>query len=88
MPDFIQHSKESWSNQNSTAYPGDAEMQIGCLQRIANSLEKMEKPFQQLVSERDYFSRKSDRLSNENDRLRRQVAAYQGIIKRMKKQRS
>lgn len=39
---FMDHSRSQWSRTSDPAgYPGDEEIKIGCLQRIALALEKM-----------------------------------------------
>lgn len=42
MPNYMQHSRGEWGNaREPKAYPGDEKMRIGCLQRIASTLEDM-----------------------------------------------
>lgn len=86
---YKQESRSNWG----TSIPKDQSIDreqilLGAVLRIADSMEKMEQPFQQLINDREHFKNATNRLAGENKKLRKQVAAYQGIIKRMKKQRS
>ena len=39
---YQEHSRQDWSNtDDASAYPGNPEMQIGCLQRIATAIERL-----------------------------------------------
>lgn len=89
-------ARKYWKEQSKlewyTVLPDDQALhneglQIGCLQRIADATEKMAQPFQQLINDREHFKNATNRLAGENKKLRKQVAAYQGIIKRTKKQK-
>lgn len=40
-----------------TPFPHSSRVQLGCLQRIAESLEKMEDPFASLLKEQEYLNR-------------------------------
>lgn len=80
-------SKTSWYTSGDP-YPGDENIKLGCLQRIACSLEKMEEPYTRLLEDIEYL-RTSGRVKNERiAKLEKTVAAYKGIVRRMKKARS
>jgi hypothetical protein len=86
MPNFKEHSKTKWSKPNHSEYPGDAEVQIGCLQRIADSLENMEQPYLKLISERERYERWYNEEKVKRRKLEKSNAALIGVINRMKKQ--
>lgn len=56
----------------------------GCLQRIADSLEKIERPYEKLIADYEYIKKRNQRLIDENERLTRQVRAYKGWLTRLK----
>jgi exonuclease VII small subunit len=84
---FIEASKVEWHPEGnpSDGYPGHERIQLGCLQRIANSLEKMEQPFTKLLSDVEYLKRCHKELSASNQRMAKRIAAYRGVINKMKK---
>lgn len=61
------------------------ELQIGCMQRIADASELMSKNYLQMQSDMDWFRRKLQQERDDNKRMARRIAAYQGIIKKLKK---
>lgn len=67
--------------------PTPDELSAGSLQRIADSLEKMEQPYLQLLRDVVFYKKRVESYSRQNDTLRKRVAAYQGVIKRMKKEK-
>lgn len=80
------HSRSEWVPPTQDhEYPGDTNVQLGCLQRIADSLEKMEQPFAKLIEERDRYERwyRSELTAKEN--LYRRISALQGVITKLKK---
>lgn len=82
MSDFKEESKKDWHSKAETS---DTHLQIGCLQRIAESLEKMEQPFTQLINDRTWYENSWKRAVYDNKCLKRRVAALQGVITKMKK---
>lgn len=64
--------------------PSFQEIQTGCAQRIATSLENMEKPYLGLLADVDYLNRRHRELQADNKRMARRIAALQGVITRMK----
>jgi len=85
MPNFKEHSKTKWSAQDPDTYPGDTEMKIGCLQRIADATELMATNFIQLQNDRDWYKRMYHEKRDEKDKLKRRISALQGVITKMKK---
>jgi hypothetical protein len=63
-------------------------VEVGCLQRIADATEAMAKPFVNLVSERERYERYYKSEREDNKRLARRIAALQGVITKMKKSKS
>ena len=84
MPNFKEHSKTLWSLKNLNIYPGDPEIMIGCMQRMADSLERMENPYLQMLNDTVFYKRRYQEVCEDNKRIARRVAALQGVITRMK----
>ncbi|WP_439473812.1 hypothetical protein [Algoriphagus formosus] len=84
MDDLRKLSKKAYSrkNENTASYE---EIQTGCLQRIANSLEKIEQPYQKLISDYEYLKVVNARLRDSNEKLLNQLRAYKGHITRLKR---
>lgn len=57
----------------------------GCLQRIADSLEKIEAPFQKLISDNEYLRNTNEQLSADKADLSRKIIALKGVITKLKK---
>ena len=81
---FREESKLDWY-QESEEKLSTERLQLGCLMRIANSIENMEKPYLKLLSDLDYCHRRIRELCDENDHLLRSNAAYRGIVNKRKK---
>jgi len=84
MSDLRKLSKETYSRKSENTASYD-EIKTGCLQRIADSLEKIEKPYQNLISDYEYLKEVNARLRDSNDKLMNQVKAYKGHITRLKR---
>lgn len=61
------------------------DINTGCLQRIADAVEKMAESHDKLISSRDYFKRRCEELRIEADALRRSRVAYKAVVTRMKR---
>jgi hypothetical protein len=91
MPQMInirEASKVSWESppQNgSEVYPGDTNIQLGCLMRIADATEKMAGNYIQMENELKLSKERIDKNTNYIKKLERRVASYQGVITKMKK---
>jgi chromosome segregation ATPase len=83
---------KNYSRSNFTTDQGTTEMaQLGAVLRIADSLEKIEKPFVELLEkvknqeERMEFLRMTNRkLNDENDKLTHRIRGYKGEITKLK----
>ena len=80
-------------SRNSFLVPGFdmgqlSPVKTGALQRIADSLEKMEQPFVILLSEREKYERwwKEERQASE--RMAKTISSLRGVITRMKKKQN
>lgn len=76
---FKEESRKNWFSQDPII---NDDIKVGCLQRIADATEKMAQGYIQLENSRDYHKRRAENLEEENDRLRRRVAAYKGLLKK------
>lgn len=75
-------SRKEYGIWGSTA--NTDELQAGCLQRIADSLERMEQPFRNLLEHNEYLK---SRLREEQAAVRhlhRRIACLRGVITKMK----
>ena len=61
------------------------ELQIGCLQRIADAVEKLATSYDNMRNDRDYYKRIAEDRSARIDKLKRSNAALRGVIKRKKR---
>ena len=62
----------------------DSGIQLGALLRIADSLEKMQRPFTDLLSERKRYEEYYRSGQKRERKLERQIAGLRGAITRMK----
>lgn len=82
-------SKKDWVvgiDDNVTTYPGDHNIQLGCLMRIADATEAMAKNYVRLQEDADLYKKW---WQNEKERRRaeeRKVIALKGVITKLKKQ--
>lgn len=60
------------------------EIQNGCLQRIAESLERMEQPFKDLLEHHEYLKRRLREEQETERHLNRRIACLRGVITKMK----
>lgn len=79
--------EESRANWYTTKEMSSDDLKVGALLRMADSLEKMEKPFAQLLSEREQYQRWYNEEKAKRRKMEKQLAAYKGIINRLKKQK-
>lgn len=87
MP-FFAYKEESRKNWGVTQLSEDKlsidQINTGALLRIADSLERMEKPFADLIDENQRLRASRNNLLSTIDKLQRSVNAYKGIIKKRK----
>lgn len=81
--DFKDGSKKNWIGH--TKKLTENEIKVGCLQRIADSLEKMELPYLRLLDDVAHLKEKHRERNAAIDHLNRRIASLQGVITRMKK---
>lgn len=80
MTTLIERSKSNFEVKQFTF----EEVQTGCLQRIADATEKMAQNYDSLIRDRDWYKKRFNELIEDNKRMAKRIAAYQGVIKRMK----
>lgn len=74
-------SKSEWTTENNML----TSINAGSLQRIADSLEKMEKPYRHLLEEVERGRKDREYYKKDNQRLAHSNAALRGIIRKLKK---
>ena len=62
------------------------QIQLGALLRIADSLEKIEKPYADLINNAEFYKNCSQNARNRENKLKKKVAGLRGYITRIKKQ--
>lgn len=85
MSSFREESRKEWS-RNSGATVED--LNLGCLQRIADATELMAREYARLVSDRDRFERWYKESKACSARLARSNAALRGQITKLKRKGS
>lgn len=60
-------------------------VQAGAMQRIADAVEKMGENYTYLQQSRDWYKSRCEAKVRENEKLRRQVNAYKGMLKKKPK---
>lgn len=85
MSDLKSISKNSFNSPEGNTLES---IQTGCLQRIADSLERMEKPYQKLIDDYNHIKTVNDRLRDANQRLLNQIRTQKGWITRLKRKES
>lgn len=68
--------------------PDRDQIKLGALLRIADSLEKIEKPFKQLLADVEFYRNSTRALQARNETLSKRCAAYRGIITKLKKEKA
>lgn len=79
--DYREESKSVWGRK--TEYPLEItleEVKTGCFLRIADSLEKMERPYVELLETIEKYKE----LEIENKSLRREISGLKGVITKLK----
>ncbi len=81
-----QASKVDWATADQKGeYPGDTNIQLGCLMRIADATEKMAKKYTDMEANLEWYKKKYAEHRQELDRMAKRIAGYQGYINRLKK---
>ena len=83
---YKEKSKSSWG-RNVPDGEGLTleEIQIGCLQRIADATEGMSQNYLKLQQEYDYLKGRKEYWQQEVEAARRQVASMKGVVTKLKK---
>lgn len=88
MKKFKSYKEESRTNWGMTVeesvQPNLDQINTGAMLRIADATEAMAKNFIQLQNELKWAKERNERLDVRAEKLRRQVSAYKGIIKKLK----
>jgi hypothetical protein len=80
-------SRRNWhAEANENGYPGDENIKIGCLQRIADSAETMAKSYDHMREDRDWWREKAQRCRAREEACKRSNAALRGRITKLEKQ--
>jgi hypothetical protein len=87
MP-FKRYKEESRRNWGETVSEGEElcrdQIKLGAILRIADSLEKMEKPITRLMDDVTYYKKRNEELKQENLKLAHSRAGLKGYIKNLK----
>ena len=85
-------SRVNWSTVNRTtdgtephSYPGDMNIQLGCLMRIADSVEKMEKPYTMLQDRIKVLENEKKSLQSDNEALQKVARSLKTRVYQLKK---
>jgi hypothetical protein len=83
-------SKVNWSvdENRKNEYPGDDNIKLGCLMRIAAATEAMAKNHDELIRLKDHYKSVSETAIAAKKRLEYQVRGLKGTITRMKNKRA
>lgn len=85
--DLKKASKVNWTATVSKEgeYPGDMNVVIGCLQRIAEASEMSARRNVDLQNENDFIKKSRDSWQAESERLYRKITAMKGVITKLRK---
>ncbi|MDO6747199.1 hypothetical protein [Gilvimarinus sp. 1_MG-2023] len=81
---YDKESRKTWYDPNREK-PTREQLQLGCLQRIADATEAMCKDREKLERDYRYMRESRDRYRADCERLERRNAALRGVITRMKR---
>lgn len=91
MGNFREESRLNWKPSGGVI-PSDPQLQVGCLQRIADAAEKLADGFNAVLKERDHYKAQSARNyqwgCEEREKVLsrdRQIANLRGQITKLKK---
>jgi hypothetical protein len=76
-------SRKEWSRSGDLVYDND--LQIGCLQRIADATELMAKRYQELIDQKERAETLRDYWQDAHDRMARRLIAARGQITKWKR---
>lgn len=81
---YDKESRKGWYDP-SRDKPSREQLQLGCLQRIADATETMCKDREKLERDYQYMRDSRDRYRSQCERLERSNAALRGVITKMKR---
>ena len=83
---FKEASKTDWVVEvaDEIKYPGDKNIQLGCLMRIASATEAMAKSHTDLILEKERLKTTKEYYRTEYEAAKRREAALKGHITRLK----
>lgn len=81
---YKDESKKNWI-ATGIEKPTIEQLQLGCMQRMADATEAMAKSHTDLIRENQYLKQQKLELYKEVESLKRSVAAYKGKYTRLKK---
>lgn len=84
MANYKDESRRLWIRTDGEN-PTLEQLQLGCMQRIADASEAMAKDHVRLLNDAKWQREAKERLQKTCDRLARSNAALRGYIKRMKR---
>ena len=84
--DLKKASRVEWYAQvvKEGDYPGDTNVMIGCLQRIADATEAMAKNYIRLQDDNEWLKKSRDRWQKDYEHMKKSNAALRGWIKKLK----
>lgn len=83
--DLREASKKNWHVETVNGYPGDTNIQLGALMRIADATEKMASNYTTLQNDLAFYKRRFNEERAANERMARRISSLQGWITRLKK---
>lgn len=84
MGTFIEESRKNWV-PHAGLQISDEQLQIGCLQRIANATEAMAKYHTSLIHDLELYKKWYGERGQEIEELKRIISAQKGVITKLKK---
>lgn len=79
---YRNESRKEW--RSSAPLPTSEEIQVGCLQRIADATEQMAKNYVELQREKEYYKRNCEQERDYRRMLERKIISLRGVITRQK----
>lgn len=80
---YKDQSRKQWATDENA--PTHEQIQIGCLQRIADATEKMAVRHTELIQQRDSYERSADFWRAQSEKKDRRVVALRGQITKLRK---
>ncbi len=79
-------SKIDWQTpvDEKNKYPGDKNIELGCLMRIADATEKMASNYIQLQNDLDWYKKRYETEQKTSVNLNRKIASLKGVITKLK----